>query len=81
MISGEKDSASQAAAFPATAKPFRVYRSSGNGHPYEGVADYDTIDEVLNHHIHRDAQYNIRVAGDLYLTPKEFVEWAKSQLR
>ena len=82
MITGEKDFASHGPAFPTTpAKPFRVYRSSGNGHPYEGVADYDAIDEVLDHHFHRDAQYKIRVAGDLYLTPKEFVEWAKAQLR
>jgi hypothetical protein len=80
MIAGEK--ASQGEAFPAAlSKPYRVYRSCGNGQPYEGVADYDTIDGVLNHHFHRDAQYKIRVTGDLYLSPKEFVEWAKAQVR
>ena len=81
MISGDKEFAWHAAASAMPSKRYRVYRSTGNAHPYEGVADYDTIDEVLNHHFHRDAQYSIRVTGDLYLSPKEFVDWAKSQLR
>jgi hypothetical protein len=74
--------ASQGSLFPAaSSKPYRVYRSCGNGRPYAAVADYETIDEVLNHHFHRDAQYDISVAGQLYLSPKEFVEWAKAQVR
>ena len=59
---------------------FAVYRFL-MGQPYEREAEYDTVEEVHNHHWRLDRDQRVRLEHGNYLTRPEFEEWAKKQGR
>jgi len=63
-------------------KRFAVYRFNRRGEPSEQIAEYDTIEEVRNHHWRFDWDQRVRLQrGECwkYLSMSKFEEWAKGQ--
>ena len=63
-------------------KRFAVYRFNPRGEPSESIAEYDTIEEVRNHHWRLDWDQRVRLRrGECwkYLSMSKFEEWAKGR--